>query len=175
MIIEYTHGAWEYTQLLWSTSSRRWCVSEIGASCPWDRKRKWHERRLWLHTNPRVIRAPAIRYAIIAAVNRELCSCSGDIAWELELLHLRIVGVFSWWSVASIRLRGTHISDDSPPSLQLSEWLHQHTTDELLSHITNRKSALVLLTVTPWQGWSSPYSRAWVSSSFQHQFVGWYC
>lgn len=32
-------------------------------------------------------------------------------------------------------------ADDIPPNFVFSEWLHQHVTDELLSHITNRKSA----------------------------------
>jgi len=148
MIIGYTHGAWEYTQLPWPTSSRRWCVWTIAASCPWDRKCKWHERRLWTHTNPRAIRTPAIVYAIIAAVKRELCSSSGDIAWELGLLHLRIIGVFHDDLLHPYDLsRNAHLfAADSPPSLQLSEWLHQHSADELLSHITNRKARRALAT-----------------------------
>jgi len=112
-------------------SSRRWCVSMIAASCPWDKKCKWHERRVWIHTNRR-----AIGYAIIAAVKRELCSSSGDIAWELGLLHLRIIGVFHDDLLHPYDFsRNTYLlAADSPPSLQLSEWLHQHSTDELLSH-----------------------------------------
>jgi hypothetical protein len=55
----------------------------------------WHERRLWMQFNPRAIRTPAIEYAIIAAVKRELCSSSGDIAWELGRLNLRIIDVLT--------------------------------------------------------------------------------
>jgi hypothetical protein len=64
---------------------------DVRIVCP---RPNWHERRLWMQINPRIIRTPASGYAVIAAMKRELCSSSGDIAWELGLLRLRIIDVF---------------------------------------------------------------------------------
>ena len=116
-----------------------------------------------MQINRQVIRIPAIEYAIIAAVKRELCSSSGDIAWELGLLHRRIIDVFHHDLLHPYYFfRGTHIclqpifhrasslANGYVSTLRMSSF---HTSQIVIVR-------LVSLTVTPRQGWSSPYSRA---------------
>ena len=78
---------------------------------------------------------------------------------------------FSSRSVASILLfsRNAHLfAADIPPSFQFSEWLRQHATDELLSHVANRNSAFSVSNGHPSAGMILTLFASWVSSSFQH-------